>query len=413
MRDPGVPGIVQLLRGNPDFRRLWLAQVVSQAGDWFNHVAILALLDQLTGSSTSIAWSLILRMLPGLFISPIAGVFIDRWNRKAILVATDVVRAGIVPCLAFADGPGSVPLVYVLLALQVSVSSVFEPARSAYLPSVVSRDELLSANALSSLTWSVMLAVGSALGGIVAERFGLTAAFVIDGASFLVSAWFIARIRAPGRAPAPAAPARPANGPRELLDGLSCIVRDRAILSLVLVKTGIGLAGGMVLLITVFGTRLFPRGSNGAESIGLLFAARGIGTAIGPFLGRALAGYHEPAMRRVIGAAFLQAALFFVLFSRAGTFPAALGLLLIAHLGTSMSWVFSTVLLQLRVPDELRGRVFSAELALFTLVFSVATFCTGYALDHLQADPRLLTALSGAALAVPGLLWIALRRRTR
>lgn len=416
MKDPGLAGIAALLRGNQGFRRLWYGQLVSQLGDWFNHVAVITLLLELTGSGEMVGWSLILRMLPAVVVAPIAGVFVDRWDRKKIMIAADVLRGLTVPLFLLVRDPSFVPMIYALVVAQVVLSSFFEPARQAAVPSLVSKDELLSANALMSVTWSIMLALGSALGGLVIGTLGLEAAWVLDAATFFVSASFLARLDLPRRAPRP----RPsgsawARGFVEMVDGFKTIVNDPSILSLVLVKTGVGLAGGMVLLLSVFGERVFPVGASASVGIGLLFAARGVGTAIGPFIGRAISGYHEPTMRRLIGFGFLQASLFIVLFALSGDLLIALPLLLIAHIGTSIDWVFSTVLLQLKVADDYRGRVFSAEMALFTLVFSLATWLTGYALDELGWSPRLLAVLCGLALAVPGVIWtgLAARRRAR
>lgn len=427
MRDPGLAGIGRLLRENPDYRRLWLAQVVSQAGDWVSHIAVVTLLLKLTGAGTVVAYSLILRMLPSVFVSPIAGVLVDRLNRKTILIATDVLRALVVPCYLIADRAELVPLVYAVIVVQVSMSAFFEPARQAVLPSIVRGEHLLSANALSSATWSLMLSLGSALGGVLIAWLGLRAAFLFDAATYLLSAALLARMRVPRRSQVRLRSVR--DVVTDLVEGLSYMRRERAVSSLVMVKTGVGLAGGMVLLFTVLGERVFtiPEAArallagggerdptrDGALVIGALFCARGVGTAIGPFVGRAISGYHEPAMRRLIGFGFLQAAVFFVAFGFAPGLAVALPLVVVAHLGTSINWVFSTVLLQLTVPDALRGRVFSAELLLFTLVFCASTWTTAYALDQLGTDPRLLVGVCGGALVIPGVLWHVLSRSRR
>jgi len=407
LKDPGLQGIAALLRGNPAFRRLWYGQLVSQLGDWFNHVAVLTLLLELTGSGEVIGWALILRMLPALVVAPIAGVFIDRHDPRKIMIISDVLRGLLVPAFLLVNDVAHVPWVYALVFAQVALSSFFEPARQAMVPSLVSKEELLSANALMSVTWSIMLALGSAVGGLVIGTLGLGAAFVVDAATFFLSAAFLARIVGPviERRRQGSVLSR---GFVELTDGLRYLVGDRSLLSLVLVKAGVGLGGGMVLLLSVFGERVFPLGASPAVGMGLLFFARGIGTAIGPFVGRAISGYHEPAMRGLIGFGFLQGAVFYVLFSRADSLWLALPLLLLAHVGTSINWVFSTVLLQLKVEEGLRGRVFSAEMALFTLIFSVATWVTGAAIDA-GHDPRRLAAICGVVLVLPGLAWIASR----
>ena len=409
MKDPGIQGIRTLLVENRDYRRLWLGQVVSQAGDWINHIAVMTLLLELTGLGTVIAYSLILRMLPSILVSPIAGVLIDRWDRRRILIATDVLRGLMVPLFLLANTEDRVWLVYVLVVCQVSLSAFFEPAKSAVIPNLVQGEQLLSANALSSVTWSMMVAIGSAMGGLLIEAFGLRAAFVIDALTFFVSAWLIVTVRIETEERPPLRSIGQVF--KDLVDGFRYILGDPSIFSLVLVKTGVGLAGGMVLLFSVLGERVFRLGATAAAGISVLFFARGLGTAIGPFVGRAISGYHEPAMRKLIGVGFLQAALFFVLFGFTGSLLAAAPILICAHIGTSINWVFSTVLLQLKVPDEYRGRVFSAELFLFTIIFCIVTRATGYALDELGMDPQLLASLCGGSLAIPGLLWIALQRR--
>lgn len=411
MNDPGLRGFQTLLATNRNFRRLWFGQIVSQAGDWINTIAASALLLKVTGSGTMIGYGLILRMLPGIVVSPFAGVLIDRFDRKRILIAADVARGLLVPCFLLARSADHLWLLYLLIVAQVSLSAFFEPAKSAIIPSICTGEELLSANALSSVTWSLMLALGSAAGGFIVDTFGLGTAFLLDASTFFVSAWFVYGIDVPRRKQI--APRPEPHVLRDLTIGIRYILREPSIRSLVLVKTGVGLASGMVLLLTVLGGRDFRIGTDTAAGMGMLFFARGLGTAIGPFVGRAISGYYEPEMRRLIGVAFVQAACFFVGFGLVPSLPIAVLLLVIGHIGTSINWVFSTVLLQLKVPDELRGRVFSAEMFFFTLVFCVVTRLTGYALDDLDMQPRVLAAISGGTLILPGLLYILGQRRRR
>lgn len=431
-----MAGIRRLLTENRDYRRLWMAQVASQAGDWVSHIAVVTLLLRLTGEGTEegtgegtvIAYSLILRMLPWVFVAPLAGVIVDRWNRKTILITSDIVRAMIVPCFLFIDDLSDVPWVYAVVVLQVAASCFFEPARQAILPSIVARDQLLSANALSSATWSLMLALGSALGGIVISFLGLRFAFLFDATTYLVSAALLSGMRVPRRASQSLRSVGDAF--RDLAAGFSYVRSEPSVSSLIMVKAAVGLSGGMVLLLTVMAERVFvipgwvsalvERARDGSSNpqdvvamgIGALFFARGLGTAIGPFVGRAISGYHDPAMRRLIGFSFYQAAVLFVLFAFAPGLLLALPLLVCAHIGTSINWVFSTVLLQLAVPDELRGRVFSAELLLFTLSFCVSTWCFAYALDDLGISPRILAAICGGLLVFPGLYWQVRSKRS-
>lgn len=179
-----------LLRSNPNFTRLWLAQVVSLAGDWFNTIALSALVVAYSPQNSGWAVSLLLlaRTFPALIVSPFAGVLVDRFNRKTLLVWTNMLRAAVVlGFLLCTQGPEWLWLIYVLSVIQFALSAIFEPSQQAILPSLVSETELIPANTLNTITWSVMLAFGAALGGVVAALVGVGAALAIDALSFLVA----------------------------------------------------------------------------------------------------------------------------------------------------------------------------------------------------------------------------------
>src|SRR4029077_11471407 len=142
-------GYLELLRINQNFRRLFIGQLVSQTGDWFNSVALFTLLLRLSGSGEAVGYILIIKLLPSFFAGPLAGVVADRFNRKTIMIAADVIRGILVLGFLLVHRPEQVWLVYGLAALEVVVSTFFDPAKSALIPSIVSRDELISANALS------------------------------------------------------------------------------------------------------------------------------------------------------------------------------------------------------------------------------------------------------------------------
>src|SRR5205085_2072146 len=171
-------GYVELLRRNRDFRLLWLGQVVSQLGDWFDTIALFTLVLRLTGSGSAVSLVLVARFLPSVVFGPLSGVFADRFNRRTLMIASDAARALVVLGFLFVRRPEQVWLVYVLTVLQLGLSSFFEPARSAAVPSVVSERELVAANSISSVTWSAMLTLGAAVGGPVTGWFGTDAAFV-------------------------------------------------------------------------------------------------------------------------------------------------------------------------------------------------------------------------------------------
>ena len=177
-----------LLLHNPQFRRLWIAQVVSQLGDWFNAVAVYALLLDLTGSATLVAAMMVVQLLPLALVGPLAGVVVDRMSRRTLMIGADLARAVLFAGLVFVRSADQIWLAFLLVTLGVIATAFFEPARTAMLPDVVPRESLITANALSAATWAVMLAVGASVGGAITVLVGRDAAFICNGLSFLASA---------------------------------------------------------------------------------------------------------------------------------------------------------------------------------------------------------------------------------
>src|SRR5436309_10374519 len=170
---------VALLRTNRNFRLLFIGQTISQLGDWFNAVAVYALLLDLTGSATAVAWMMIVQFLPVAIVGPLAGVVVDRVDRRRLMIITDLLRGTLVVVLLVIRRPDQVWIAYVVMAVIVGAQGFFEPARTATIPNITSAEELMPANALSSATWSAMLAIGASIGGIVAAVAGRNVAFVV------------------------------------------------------------------------------------------------------------------------------------------------------------------------------------------------------------------------------------------
>jgi MFS family permease len=402
-----------LLRTNRNFRLLYIGQAVSQLGDWFNAVAVYALLLDLTGSATAVAWMLITQYLPVAVVGPLAGVVVDRVNRRRLMITADLVRGVLIVGLLLVRRADQVWIAYVVMALSVAASAFFEPARTATIPNVTSTEELLPANALSAATWSAMLAIGASVGGVVTAAFGRDIAFVANAASFFSSAFFIAQTRYDAT---PTSKPRPAgfialSGITDLVEGLRYVRRQSHVAALMCVKAGWGLAGGVLLLLTVFGQRVFPIGHGSAAGIGVLYGARGLGAGLGPIALRWILGQQPKKLRRAIGPAFFIVGVFYMALAGAQTLPLAAACVLLAHFGGSILWVFSTVLLQLEVPDHFRGRVFAAELALVTLVTSLSSYLTAYGLDRGGWSPRMLSFTLGAMFLAPGMLWLLFQSR--
>jgi hypothetical protein len=292
---------------------------------------------------------------------------------------------------------------------------LFEPARTATIPNVTAPEDLLAANALSSATWSAMLAVGASVGGVVTALAGRNTAFVVNALSFFASAYFIGRTRYDAT-PAPAA--KPdgilaLTGITDLVEGARYVRHRSHVAALMLVKAGWGLAGGVLLLLTIFGQRVFPVGTGSAAGIGVLYAARGVGAGLGPIALRWIVGQEPRQLRRIIGPAYFMVGIFYVALSWAPALWIAALCVLFAHFGGSILWVFSTVLLQLEVPDRFRGRVFATELALVTLMSSASSYWTGRQLDRAGWSPRTLAFSLGIMFCAPGLAWLIIQARWR
>lgn len=188
-----------LLTSNADLRRLWTGQVVSEIGDWLNNIAVLALTLQLAGAGhegAAISVYAIARHLPLFFFGPIAGVTVDRLSRKRVMIAADIARAALALGFMLAAHWSSLALIYIVGASLFSVSAFFNAAKRAAIPNIArGADELLTANSLTASTTAATIAVGSALGGIVATFLGRDIVFVLNAATFLASAAMIWRLK--------------------------------------------------------------------------------------------------------------------------------------------------------------------------------------------------------------------------
>ncbi len=404
---------VRLLGENRDFRLLWSAQVVSELGDWLYAVAVYSLLLQLTGKAESVGIAVVLQLLPQVLVAPTAGVLNDRLNRRAIMIAADIARLFIVLGMMLVTSAEMVWLVWILLFLETVMWALFEPGRTALIPNIVtSKDKLLVANALSSSTWAINLALGSGIGGLVLWKFGRTSVFVINAVSFGISALLLAamRVRETHADNLPPFRLRDLFDFKPIWDGIQYVRGHAARLSTLLVKAGMGLTGAHWVLLPVFGERIFPIEGSGALSMSLLFSARGVGAFVGSFASGYWAKNDERKMRSGITFAFLITAAAYAALGFAPTLWVACVYVAIGHAGASMAWVFSTTLLHKMTDDEFRGRVFSADFAGLFLTMSAVSFAAGELVD-LGFPARTLAVYSGLMGLIPAILWsLSLRR---
>lgn len=384
MNASSKPGFkyLYLLKAYPLFRKLFAARAVSLLGDWLNLLALLALLRELNLATPQLLGGLfILKLLPNFFMSPFAGVIADRFSRQHIMIWSDLVRFGIVVCYFFAPlwPEHATYIVLTLVALQAASAAFFEPAKTALLPDLVPKDALAAANGLSALTWSVTYALGSTLGGIITYFLGWRIALVLDASSYLLSAWFIISMGMTKRKRIKKAfHFADALGFRDMLQGFGYIKGQREVAYTMLLKAGWSLAGSIPLLLTLYGERKYHFGNRPDIGTAFLFACRAVGTGLGPIVAQRFVAPTSWNMHRAIWFSFGLGALFYFAFGTVGNVYLAGGCIIVAHMGGSVNWVYSTVRLQQIVPQDFRGRVFAAELGAATLMISISTWGLGF-----------------------------------
>lgn len=408
---------ITLLRHNRSYRYLWLGSVVTQLGDWFNLLASAELITELTSSGVAISSLFLARFLPLFLFSPIAGVLADRYNRRYIMILTDWLRALIVLGFLLVRSPTAVWLLYLLTILQFSLSALFTPARTALLANVVQRRDLVTANALDSLTWSTMLALGAFLGGAVAAYFGTAAAFVMDAATFAFSGWIVSKIVDASGATAVSSKSfsKPA---RAIFEGYRYLSSVPFILGIALVKAAGSLVWGAINVVEItFANNVFALPATGlaqllrieaggTATLGIIYVVSGLGTGLGPLLLRRWLGdaYHRLLLGISAGFGLLAGGILWL--SAAPT----LGFFLLATLtrtvGSGVVWVFSAALLQMLVPNDVRGRVFAFEFAMLTLTQSISTYAAGFLQDNLSMSVQQATAVMGYAGVFVAAIWL-------
>lgn len=400
----GVPTL-GILRRNPDFTKLYVAQLISFGGDWFTSVALLTVVLEKTHSATLAALVFAAQTIPFAIVSPFAGVIVDRFDRKMIMITADVSRALLALGFVFVQSRGTIWIVFVLLSVLSGISAFFEPASSAALPNLVPRSDLVRANVLMGSAWGTMLVVGAALGGLVAGTLGNTAAFVGDALSFALSGALLLSVRGRFHEREPDRKHGVTIG-ADIRETVAFARREHHVLALLVVKGGFGIAAGCIGLISVFAVDVFH---GGAGTIGLLMSARGLGALVGPFLVRHWARGRDDRLFTGLSIAGAVFALGYLGFAVAPNVWLAAAGACVAHLGGGSTWTLSTYGLQRFTPDAIRGRVFSFDYAFVTLAIGGSVFFAGLAADHI--DPRIVAAGASTIALALAAAWTVWRRR--
>lgn len=361
--------------------------MVSLLGDWFNLIASAALIAQLTQSGLAVGGLFVVRMLAQFITGPFGGALADRFNRKSLLIITDFARAVIVLGFLLVHEAKDVWILYLTTVLQLGLSGIFFPTKDAILPDIVTEEELGTANALNSTTWSTMLALGAALGGLVAGEWGITPSFIIDSLTFVVSGVMIWRIQY--TPPAPAAHTTGASSVvQQYFDGIRYLREHGEIFVLAVQKSWMALAasGAFQVIQVEITSKVFVLGEGGSTSLGLTYALMGAGTGVSPILARYFTGDQEKSLRRAIAVGYAITALGLLIIAPLTSFNLVLVGMFLRGFGVAIAWVFSTQLLMQKLPGHIRGRVFGTEYALFTLMNAIGAALGGWLLDAYQVS---------------------------
>ncbi len=398
--------VPELLRSNRNYRRLWTGQIVSEIGDHFNNIAVLSLALEHTHSGTSAALVMIARAVAAVMAGPLAGVTLDRLDRRRVMMSSDLVRAVIALGFIFSIAHPQNWWIYGFSALLMFASPFFTSGRSSILPTITNAEELHAANSVTQITGWMTLTIGAALGGLTVSSLGYQWAFVLNSLSFIVSAWCVSGLRlTTGSFRVERVVLSESDVVRpwhEYSEGLRYMLRTPLILGIALVGVGWATGGGAAqVLFSLFGELVFHRGPSG---IGIIWSFAGIGLLIGGtiafYLGKRLSFY---AYKTTIVFCYIVHGAGYIIFSQMRSFRLALLFIAISRAGVAVSSVLNQSQLLRHVDNRFRGRVFATMESMQWSVMMLSMGATGLASAHVPI--RTIGMVAGIASSTTALFW--------
>jgi len=386
-----------LLRRNRDVRYLFSGQVIDYLGDWFAFVAMAGLVEDTTNSRFLVSLVLVSMTIPGLFMSPVAGSFADRFDRRKILTIVSTLQAAAALLLLLHSVVG-IWITFIAQCLIAALASFIGPATSAAIPNLAdNEDDLRKANALFGSTWGVMLAIGSALGGVFASAFGRNAAFIANALSFVLAAFLFSRVRRPMQNPRTEhSGTRRVRPLADMKEAIHVAKKDPVILALLCSKMTFAVGAGIVSQLAVLASNVFHVGDAGR---GLLVGVRGVGSGLGPIIGARIAGRDMAKLLKVCGFAGLIFSACYVGAALSPFIGVAAVFIALAHLSGGAQWTLSTLGLQMRAPDHVRGRVMAGDMALVNTMIGLTSILAGLTSELIGVRPAILVFATVAAIA--------------
>ena len=401
-----MSGFRHLLRRNANYRYTWIGQVVSEIGDHFNNIAVFSLVLGATRSGLVVSGVMLSRAIPAMLAGPLAGVVLDRLDRKRVMIASDLIRAAVAACFIFTVHRSDTWLVYLLSGLLMVSSPFFTSGRASILPAITTREELHTANSLTQTTQWTTLTLGTFLGGVSVAQFGYQWAFAGNALSFLISALCISRLFLPGRgfraerrALTEAEVVRPWH---EYVEGLRYLRAHPLIFGISLIGVGWATGGGAAqILFSVFGELVFNRGPQG---LGMIWSAAGVGLlcggAVAYRLGRRL-GFE--AYKRTIVVCYVVHGGSYIVFSQMRSFGWALLFIALSRAAVGVSSILNMSQLLRHVSDSFRGRVFSTNESMQWSVMMISMTLAGLASQ--TWNPRTIGTIAGALSSTTAIFW--------
>lgn len=374
---------VRLVRENKTYRKFWLAAFISMFGEWFNTIALFLIILQYTESELLLGVLMAVRMGCFALMQPFFGLLADRLNRKKLMITTNVLQIFLALAFIGIDGPEDMWWMFLCSGLMMALHGLYVTAERAALPNIVSKEDLTTANALDSATWSTALCLGAFAGGLVVSEFGVTVAFIIDSVTFLIGTILLIPLVVPQTYDKPSTGSILSSSIKDIWLGQKRIKSDPRLFRIIFAKTSWNIAGGGLagVFLVLAGNDIEFVGA--ALGFGIFFFARGIGTGIGPILARRFFKNSEK-WPRLIGLLIIVSGFFYLLVGLSLNGPLIITLVLVtlAHTASGGNWVLSTVLTQQWVEDEMRGRVFSTDMLMLSLGQVISTISAGYLIEH-------------------------------
>ena len=386
---------------SPGYRPLWLAQLVSSFGDTLHYVALVVLVFELTGRGIAVAGLVVVEIVPVLLLGPVAGVLIDRLDRKTVLIGADLARAALALSLVHPLGTWHP---YVVAAGLVAGSAFFNPTVQAVIPAITTEEQRLAANSVAWSTGRLVQIVGAALAGGLIGLVGTAAAFGLNGMTFLVSALFLVRLTIPPHAGQLPTGAKHGLGAylADARAGLAFATGDRLVSRLLLVQSlasfAVGATSAMLVVLAERHLGLAPAG------FAWLIGAIGFGALIGPLIPNTLARDYRDA--RWLFLPYVIRGIGDVLLAIVTPLPVALVIMVVYGLNTSTGMVVFSSTIQGAVPENVRGRVFTLLDVSWNAMRLLSLAAGGLIVDWLGVRPLFWT--NGALLALAGVLGLIL-----